>query len=620
MKLSRTFLVLGTIIVALIAVSTWLNLATIQLGADIQDKHEERFQAFAIANEFRQTSMDLTRLSRTYAATGDEQYSEQYWNIVEWRAGDAPRPSDAHSDLRPGETVDQRDIMAEIGFTDEEFAMLNRITNMSNDLVELEDQSMETVRTGEVQPGPGSIEADESPQDFAVRILYDEAYSQEVAVIWDTVDDFVEMLDERIFAEIAEMESRQQILSTLALISLIVVALVIIGLVVFMLRTVLRRILGGEPSELAEKNWEISRGNLTTSVEVRDGDTVSLAASMKSMIESLVEIVRPVSDAGTNVSGSSNQISQSSQQLSKSTAEQASSIEQVSSSVEELSAGIKQNADNATETEKIAKKAAEDATESGNAVQQTVDAMNQIAEKNEIVGELARQTNLLALNAAIEAARAGEQGKGFAVVASEVRKLAERSQTAAGEIGDLTKSSVDVSNHAGEMLRELVPGIQKTAELVQEISAASREQSGGLAQIESAVQQINETTQTGASSAEELASMSEELAAQAESLEETIAFFTIDNTEAGGMQKRAGMAGRNGNGNSATSTARFAAEHRGGDQSRSSGSANTPTSTARAITDKGNRKSSAGSRGIKLYDIEDRERATDDGDDDFETF
>jgi methyl-accepting chemotaxis protein len=201
--------------------------------------------------------------------------------------------------------------------------------------------------------------------------------------------------------------------------------------------------------------------------------------------------------------------------------------------MEEMGSNIRQNADNALQTEKIAIKSAQDARDGGKAVEQTVSAMREIAGKISIIEEIARQTNLLALNAAIEAARAGEHGKGFAVVASEVRKLAERSQTAAAEISKLSTSSVDVAEKAGAMLLQLVPDIQKTAELVQEISAACNEQSSGAEQVNKAIQQLEQVIQQNASASEEMASTSEELSSQAERLQDAIAFFKVDSAACG---------------------------------------------------------------------------------------
>jgi methyl-accepting chemotaxis protein len=227
--------------------------------------------------------------------------------------------------------------------------------------------------------------------------------------------------------------------------------------------------------------------------------------------------------------------------MSQGATEQAASAEEASSSIEEMNATIRQNADNALQTEKIALKSAADALESGKAVAEAMAAMKDIAARISIIEEIARQTNLLALNAAIEAARAGEHGKGFAVVAAEVRRLAERSQTAAGEISKLSGSSVQVAEKAGTMLAKLVPDIQKTAELVQEISAASREQTTGAGQINGAIQQLNQVIQQNAGAAEEMSSTAEELSSQAEQLQEAIAYFQVDEQERPGVRKLAAV-------------------------------------------------------------------------------
>lgn len=279
---------------------------------------------------------------------------------------------------------------------------------------------------------------------------------------------------------------------------------------------------------------EMSQGNMALDIEVDRGDEIGqLLASVKKMMEKLGDVVTDVRASAVNVSGASQALSASTEELSQGATEQASATEEASSSIEEMTANIRQNADNAQQTEKIAVKAAEDAIEGGKAVAQTVDAMNEIAEKITIIEEIARQTNMLALNAAIEAARAGEHGKGFAVVAAEVRKLAERSQSAAAEISGLSLSSVEVAQKAGEMLEKIVPDIQKTAELVQEISAASNEQNTGSQQINRAIQQLDQVTQQNASGSEELSSTSEELASQSEQLSSAMAFFTINGDDNG---------------------------------------------------------------------------------------
>ncbi|MBF0558963.1 MAG: HAMP domain-containing protein [Nitrospirae bacterium] len=284
---------------------------------------------------------------------------------------------------------------------------------------------------------------------------------------------------------------------------------------------------------------QLAEGDLRVNIEVKSRDELGqLLAAMKNMVDKLTSIVTDVKSASDNVASGSQQLSSGAQQISQGATEQASSIEETSSSMEEMTSNIKQNSDNAHQTEKIAQKSAIDAVEGGKAVTETVGAMKEIAGKITIIEEIARQTNLLALNAAIEAARAGEHGKGFAVVASEVRKLAERSQNAAGEISHLSTNSVQVAEKAGEMLAKLVPDIQKTAELVQEISAASREQDTGAGQINQAIQQFDKVIQQNAGAAEELASTSEELASQADLLQTSISFFKTGESGAAGTIAR----------------------------------------------------------------------------------
>ncbi|WP_462325040.1 methyl-accepting chemotaxis protein [Desulfoplanes sp.] len=277
---------------------------------------------------------------------------------------------------------------------------------------------------------------------------------------------------------------------------------------------------------------EITNGNLDASLDLDRRDEIgTLAATLSSMGENLRQVVGKVRGVTDNVTAGSHELSASSETLSQGATEQAASVEEISSSMEEMAANIRQNADNAQQTEKISVKAATEAKKTGGAVTETVTAMKNIAEKISIIEDIARNTNLLALNAAIEAARAGEAGKGFAVVAAEVRKLAENSGIAAAEISDLSKASVTKAENAGKQLLDIVPDIQKTADLVQEIAAASKEQNAGADQINQAIQQLDHVVQQNASASEEMAATSEELSSQAEQLQGSIAFFNIGNDQ-----------------------------------------------------------------------------------------
>ncbi|QRO02625.1 HAMP domain-containing protein [Archangium violaceum] len=281
----------------------------------------------------------------------------------------------------------------------------------------------------------------------------------------------------------------------------------------------------------------LAAGDMTVQVIPRsENDT--LGRAFGSMVQKLGGMIGEVRAGAVALSSAASQVSATSQSLSQGTNSQAASVEETSATLEQIGSTITQNADNSRLTDQMATKGAQDAAESGAAVAETVQAMTAIAEKISIVEEIAYQTNLLALNAAVEAARAGEHGRGFAVVATEVRKLAERSQKAAKEIGGLASSSVKIAERSGVLLKELVPSIRKTAELVQEVSAASKEQASGLMQMNKAMEQVDQVTQRNASAAEELASTAEELSAQAQALQQLMSFFRIHGMDDGGLTLR----------------------------------------------------------------------------------
>lgn len=311
--------------------------------------------------------------------------------------------------------------------------------------------------------------------------------------------------------------------------TLLTVILVLFGICVAVSMMIVRNIT--QPiSRVQEIMAEVAAGNLAIKIADPSGrdEMVCMQRSLREMVATLSKIISDVRGAADNLSSASEQVSATAQSMSQGSSEQAASVEETSASVEQMTASIAQNTENSKATDGMATKAAKEAQDGGDSVKQTVQAMNQIAQKISIIDDIAYQTNLLALNAAIEAARAGEHGKGFAVVAAEVRKLAERSQVAAQEIGAVASSSVELAERAGKLLEEMVPSIKKTSDLVQEITAASEEQSSGVTQINRAMSQLNQTTQQGASSAEELAATAEEMSSQAEQLQQLMAFFKVD--------------------------------------------------------------------------------------------
>lgn len=289
----------------------------------------------------------------------------------------------------------------------------------------------------------------------------------------------------------------------------------------------LMRQIGGEPAHVCQVLQQVAQGELTQRVQLRAEDRGSLAYMVHDMAQHLHTTVASVRLAADTLANAAAQANATAQALSTSSTEQAASVEQTSAAIEQMSSSIFQNHENSRVTDEMATRVAGYAVQGGEAVARTVSAMQQITREIAIIDDIAYQTNLLALNAAIEAARAGAHGRGFAVVAAEVRKLAERSQAAAQEISGVAQDSVAVADQAGRLLKDIVPGIGRTSELVQEITAASREQSSGASQISDAINQLSETTQRNAAAAEQLAATAEELASQAEILLDAVAYFKV---------------------------------------------------------------------------------------------
>jgi methyl-accepting chemotaxis protein len=337
--------------------------------------------------------------------------------------------------------------------------------------------------------------------------------------------------------EMERVMEKELIRNELVTLTVTVVAILIgVLLAAGITRSTLKQ-LGGDPAELVSMAQRIAAGDLSQGLEVKQGDRGSLNATMAEMVSRLKAVVGEVRSGADNLACVAQQLSASAQSISQGATEQAAGLEETTVSVEELNDLVQHNAENARVTDGMAHKVAGETESGGEAVERTLVAMKQIAKKIGLIDDIAYKTNLLSLNAAIEAARAGEQGKGFSVVAAEVRKLAESSRKTAREIHELASDSVDIAEDAGRLIKEILPSIRKTADLVQAIAIASSEQSGGVEQITSAMGHLDQTTQQNAVASEQLAVTSEQLAHQAEILQQAVAFFTLEEEPNGDRQQ-----------------------------------------------------------------------------------
>jgi X-X-X-Leu-X-X-Gly heptad repeat protein len=548
--------------------------------------HRTRYLSYIVADEFRQTSMDLTRLCRTYVSTGEQKYWDAYFDIVNWRAGKIARPDYVNKDLYRGQVKPQSDIMKELGFSKKEFDLLKEASANSNALIATETQAMETIKQGKIVEGPLNANPGEASDKFALRIVFDSGYHGEVGKIMTPVNRFFEALDKRTEQDVIQSGTTSSFWLTTSFVSLLIIGFLFAGFI-WSIRSILLQ-LGGEPdviSGLARKitsgNFDIeqsgekttgvfaefikmanslsssvksiqntmdsiSQGDFTKSIsdEGMTGDLSLIKDSINNSIDMLSDTINQVILASEQVNAGSGQLSSSSQALASGTTEQAASLEEVSSSMSEVGSKSKTNSENADQASQLSNQTLEVVGRGNKQMEEMLSSMDKISNSSseiskiiKVIDEIAFQTNLLALNAAVEAARAGKYGKGFAVVAEEVRNLAARSAEAAKNTTELIENSakevelgVSNSSKTAEILNEIIDSITKVNDLAGEIATASEEQNASTQEMNKALIQVNDVVQQNSSISEEAASASEELSGQSMELQAMMRRFKLNQT------------------------------------------------------------------------------------------
>ncbi|MES2113577.1 MAG: methyl-accepting chemotaxis protein [Pseudomonadota bacterium] len=538
---------------ALIAVlSGLILLAAYQIAATddrINQANESRYQSFLLAQELRLSSDALTRLARTYVVTTDPSYEKQYFDILDIRNGNLPRPQHyeriywdfvAAGIPKPtpdGAAVALQDLMKRAGFTDQEFAKLNEAQASSDDLVKAETMAMNAVK-GLYDDGKGHFTRHDAPDlELARTLTHDKRYHMAKARIMKPLNEFLTLLDERTAATVARAEQAGRRAYWLMVLTVVVTFVVTASALWFIYRLLKRELDRGVA--VAEK---LAVGDLSVEQRVdRDDELGRLMRAMNGISDGLSRVIGTVRRSVDTITTASAEIAAGNLDLSARTESQASALEQTAASMEELTGTVRQNADNARRANQLAVSASDYARKGGAVVGQVVltmgsikDSSNRIVDIIGVIDGIAFQTNILALNAAVEAARAGEQGRGFAVVASEVRSLAQRAASAAKEIKDLINDSVlkvdtgsKLVDETGATMEQMVDSVQHVADIMKEIAAATNEQSQGIEQVNQAIVEMDGATQQNAALVEQAAAAAQSMREQATQLADAVGIFKL---------------------------------------------------------------------------------------------
>ena len=574
-----------------------LSIISQTMSRDSNDVSNEtqktRYLSYVLADEFRQTSLDLTRLCRTYVSTGEQKYWDAYWEIVNWRNGKVPRPDYVNKDLYRNKLRKQIDIMKELGFSAQEFKLLKEASANSDGLIATEDQAMKTIKLGRFVDGPQKPNPNETPQQFALRIVFDEQYHGEVSKIMKPVNLFFEAIEDRTEQEVMNSASRSSFWLNTAFFLQLVIGLLFAGFV-WNIRLILKQ-LGGEPDEAVGIAKEIANGNLMLDSSSTAGNRTGLIGNIYVMKDQLYQIITDVRRAATNINVSSQEMASGNHDLSSRTHQQSSTLEETATAMEEINSIVQNNAEDAKNANIITQKAQQSVVDSRTELLDTVnnsietnqemlqnlqstntsvvEAMEEIMESSKkiegittLMNDIAFQTNLLALNASVEAARAGEHGKGFAVVASEVRKLAHRSAKASTEIGVLVQTSLEHITSGRDLVKNgeqgmdemrtkietmlnnlkaesdsnlngILQTVKEVSEVMENIKVASQEQAEGVDQINKSIADMDLITQENSALVEQNTTASQHMAEEAENLQQLLNAFKVDERDANSTKR-----------------------------------------------------------------------------------